>query len=346
MNKPIFDRCEFALCEVPVPKGCPQSQTHSGIAMRGGKFYLTTSPYPERRDGRWRTYARVALRKLSMGLLCKLGELYENPCLYVGAIENSSDIPVRFQPLQPFPLINTPKSLNGLLAYNSDPDIHIEGDRVYILNRSIFQTTKLPEYQGCDTKIYLITGNLNNNGQYNPDRIDLIKEWNMPYASPCFTKYKGKFIFTYLDTNSAIDAETFGGLYLQRLASIEELKSQQQYIKVNVKSNGLLPWHMSLFQYEGTLYSIVACVKKGDISRKVWQMLGQFSDDLTELKIFSTPLTDYNSYRGSACVREDGLFILYSTTVCENIKGSKAVDGRNVIVAAKKFSLILETVRN
>lgn len=343
MDKPVFRKEDYTLCDVPVPKGYPQSQTHSGIAIYNGKYYLTASPYPEIKCGRWKAYLRIAIQKLSMGNFCRNGEYYENPCLYVGVSSKTEEVPVRFRPLQPFPLMNTPKPLNGLPAYNSDPDIFIDNGEVFVLNRSIFRTSKQPEYLGCVTNITLIKGVLNDE-QYVYKGKDIIKEWGKPYASPCLTKYREKYIFTYLDTNSAIDSETFNGLYVQQLNHIEELKSNTLYSKVKVKCDDFLPWHMSLFQHGDILYTIIACVKKKDKTRKVWQMLGKFKEDLSELKIFPVPLTDYNSYRGTACVRGDGMFILYSTTVFENIVGSSSVDGRNIIVAQMPFEKVLKAV--
>lgn len=148
----------------------------------------------------------------------------------------------------------------------------------------------------------------------------------------------------FLDTQSVIDSETFNGLYIQQLNDINDLRSNHQYRKVDVKGHDFLPWHMSVFPHKNDLYAIIACVRRGDKSRHIWQMLGRFSTDLDILTIFPTPLTDYNSYRGAACVRSDGTFILYTTTVFEDIAGSTAVDGRNVIVAHKPFESILREV--
>ena len=81
------------------------------------------------------------------------------------------------------------------------------------------------------------------------------------------------------------------------------------------------------------------------IGHRCWQMLGEFDDDLTYLKIYRTPLTDYASYRGAACVTDSGLFVLYSTTVHEKIKGSKSVDGRDVIMAKMPFNELLRMLK-
>ena len=349
MNKPIFKREDFTLCNVPVPKGYPQSQTHSGIAIYDGTFYLTTSPYPAKRYKRSVALLRIILNRISFGLICKPlnGEAFENPCLYVGVkdADDNSGIPVRFIPMTKNPLMDTPVKYNHLPAFNSDPDIYIEDGMCYILNRSVFRTRILEKGYESITKIYIIYGEIKGD-KFRLIDNRLIKEWNKPYASPCLTKYHGEYIFMYLDTNSAIDAETFNGIYLQRTNKISDLPHTTRCEKIKVNSGQLLPWHMSLFQYDDFMYCIIACVKKGDQTKKNWQMIGVFNRNLSELTILPKPLTDYNSYRGSACVNVDGQFILYSTTVREQIRGSKAVDGRNIIMASMPFSIVLEKERN
>ncbi len=162
--------------------------------------------------------------------------------------------------------------------------------------------------------------------------------------SPCITKINNKYILTYIDSNSAIDAESFSGIYIRELDNLLPMADSMLPKQVEVNGSLMLPWHMSLFQYEGGLFTIIACVEKGE-KGKIWQMLGEFNSSLTALHIYKTPLTDYNSYRGSACVTESGLFVLYSTTVHETLKGSNAVDGRNVIMAQMPFSILLSDIR-
>jgi len=349
IKRPLFRREDFRLCEVPVPQGYPQSQTHSGIAFFKGDYYLTSSPYPNKHRTRWEMYYLIALRKLSFGLLnyVKDGEIYENPCLYRGVFFHKGDIPTKFEPIADNPLIKTPVSLNGLPAYNSDPDIYIENGVFYILNRTLFRTKKLSA-GGYESKtcISILRGVLEN-GRFIINETKQVKEWNNPYTSPCLTRFNGKIVFCYMDSNSAIDSETFNGLFLQITDSVEDLTPDNKcFKKVKVNAGDMLPWHMSLFQTEGKLFTIIACVKRGDPTRKVWQMFGEFSTDLSELTIYSTPLTDFNSYRGSACVNDDGVFVLYSTTVWEKIKGSNSVDGRDIIVAHMPFTTLLNEIRN
>ena len=345
MNKPIFTREQFTLCDVPAPKGYPQSQTHSGVAVHEGRVYLTTSPYPGKRYSLNVSRLRKLLRILSGGLLCKPmnGEAFENPCLYVGQGGEDS-IPTHFVSMTGKPLMDTPDALYGFPAYNSDPDIYIEGGRFFIMNRIVYRAKVTKGHYDSITDIYLIKGT-EINSKFKLESINLIKEWEEPYVSPCLTKYGDKYVFTYLQSKSALDAKTFEGLFLQTGGSIDELSQNKCYRKVKVNADELLPWHMSLFCCEGKLYTIIACVKKGDKTHKKWQMLGEFDTELAELTIYPTPLADYNSYRGSAFVTEDGRFVLYETTVWEKISGGKSLDGREVMMAQCNFSDLLSKMK-
>lgn len=326
------------MCDVPVPAGYPQSQTHSSIYYYEGRYYLTTSPYPGKKYSVFQMRIRGIMKRLSCGRLCrsKSGEVYENPCFYEG-IGTNDKAPVTFRLFSERPLMDTPEPIFGLPAFNSDPELFIENGRAYILNRAVYRTKLFNSGYECLTDIFLIEGNLGYE-RFKLDTIKLIKEWEKPYASPCLIKFKTKYLFSYLDTNSALDATTFNGLYLQELDAIGELAYNQTYRRIKVNSGNLLPWHMSLFSYRDKLYTIIACVRKGDKTRKIWQMFGEFNDELTELSIYPKPLTDFNSYRGAALVRDDGRFILYSTVLWEQIKGTKSIDGRDVVLAECDFS--------
>lgn len=345
MNHPIFNREVFALCRVPVPKGYPQSQTHSGIAYVDGRYYLTTSPYPVRQYPRVVNRIRSLFRKISRGRLCNPArpETYENPCLYVG-YATGAEPPVSFVPMSSRPLMDTPDSLYGFPAYNSDPDIFVEKDRVYVMNRIVYPTEMHKRAYKFVTFIYLI------HGQVFHDKLklvstQLVKEGAEPYISPCLTKYRNQYVFTHLDATYTVYGSTFNGLYLQVVDSMEELSQNNSYRSIRVKSGDLHPWHMSLFCHKDRLYSIIACVRNEGKPDKIWQMLGEFDERLTELTIYPTPLTDYNSYRGSACVREDGMFVLYSTTVWEHVEGSKSVDGRDIVMVHCPFSELISRLK-
>lgn len=347
MNNPIFNRSEFSLCEVPVPKGYPQSQTHVGVACFNGKCYMTTSPFPNIKYKKYENYLRVLVRKLTGGRLLNQvrADYFENPCFY---IEDGkyNDIPIKFRLLSQHPLMECPDDYFGYPSYNSDPDLYIEDNMAYILNRSVFPTSNDHSDPNnpypAIVRIFLIKGKLSND-KFIYESTNLIKEWNMPYASPCMTKYHNQYILTYMDSNSANDGHSFDGIYVGFAPKPEDFSRTNSFTKIKLDDSKLLPWHMSLFHYNNRLYTIIACVEKG-MKKKIWQMLGEFNDDLTMLKVFPRPLTDYNSYRSSAFVDEKGNFILYEATLHEKIKGSCSVDGRDILVAVMSMQELLKNI--
>lgn len=110
---------------------------------------------------------------------------------------------------------------------------------------------------------------------------------------------------------------------------------------INIEKGNYEPWHFSVFDFEDKLYAIIACVRHGE-KQRCWQMLGEFDEGLTTLKIYQTPLTDYKSYRGSALVTDYGDFVFYNSVVNEKIKKGKSVDGREVIVASRSFESLIK----
>ncbi len=339
--EPVFKKSDFTLCDVPVPMGYPQSQTHAGIGLLSdGTYVLTTSPYPNVKYKLWVSYLRAAIRKISRyKLLNRAAETYENPCIYIGE-ENNGSTPVRFRLAQSYPLMPPLEPLFGFPSFNSDPDIYIENDTIYVLNRSIYRMEGRYNYY---MRLFLIEGRMKN-GIFLQNSVELLREGKEVVGSQCMTKYKGRYILTDVMTNSYNDGYTYNGIRYLSSDTINGLKDEKEWHIVKTNEGENLPWHMSLFQYNGKLFSIIACVKKGEPHR-CWQMLGEFNDDLSELYIDKVPLTDYKSYRGAALVNDKGEFQLYNTTVHEKVKGSNAVDGRNVIVAAMPFSELLNKVR-
>lgn len=342
----VFKKEDFSLCHVPVPSGYRQSQTHSGIAVYNGCYYLTSSPYPTIIKGRIRTIFEILCNKITRNKAFKtyIPEQYENPLLYFGNTERM-EIPTSFTLLQSSPLMPSPDPYYGLPAFNSDPDVFIEDGIIHVLNRQVYRTKICPgePLNKYMVRLYHIYGSINKD-KFKYLGTELLFETEELITSPCLTKYKKSYVITQLDSNVYNDGLGFNGLYICRKDNISEFKRNINWTQVIVHCNDYLPWHMSLFQHEGRLYSIVACVKKGE-KRRCWQLLGEFNDDLSELKIYKTPLTDYKSYRGTATVTEDGEFVLYSTTVQEKIKGSNSVDGRDVIMAHMSFQKLMTVLK-
>lgn len=342
----VFKKTDFILCKVPVPEGYKQSQTHSGIATYGDNYYLTTSPYPSNPSSRIKAYIKAILNKVIFWKKNKsfVPEQYENPCLYKGNVDSTP--PYQFSLLCSSPLMPPPDPYYGLPAFNSDPDIFIEDNVIHVLNRTVYRTKICPGQilnKYCNW-LYHIYGLIDNN-RYKYLGTELLLETEKTFASPCLTKYQGKYVLTELETNSYIDGETFDGLYIAKSHTIEGFKDRQlKWEKIQIECGDYLPWHMSLFQYDGILYTVIACTKRG-ASQRLWQMLGVFNEDLSLLKVFETPLTDYKSYRGAACVDDSGEFVLYNTTVKERIKGGNSVDGREVIMAHAPFMEVLDILK-
>lgn len=343
--KTIFSKTDFVLCDIPVPKGYMQSQTHVGVANNDGACYLTTSPYPSYTIPLWLLFLRVALRKLSFGVLCKpyIAEQWENPCLYIGNIHNNV-YPYKFDLLQDTPLMSTPEPVYGLPAYNSDPDLFVEDGFIHVLNRAVYRTSLNNASKAYDyvSRIYHIYGNIEHT-RFNHQGTELLFETKRNMISPCLTKYHGEYIMTELETYSYNDGNTYDGLYMARSSSIDGFKCEIDWEPIPVESQGYLPWHMSLFENDNHLYAIVACVRKGE-KQRCWQMLGEFTEDLKKLHIYQTPLTDYKSYRSSAFVHNSE-FVLYNAVVHERIKGSKAVDGRDILMASSSFESLLDSLK-
>lgn len=343
--KTVFNKTDFTLCDVPVPKGYKQSQTHVGVAFHKGNYYLTTSPYPACAKPLWLSYLMAGIRKLSFGLLCKpfIPEQWENPCLYIGDTRDNC-FPYHFSLLQSTPLMSAPEPYYGLPAYNSDPDLFIEDDTIHVLNRVVYRVTQGDNTHPYGYKVHLfhIHGQLDQL-RFKYQGTDLVLETRRNMISPCIMKYKGKYIMTELETNAYNDGVSFEGLYVASSSSIDGFRSNLNWEPIEVESGEYLPWHISLFESDGHLYSIVSCVRKGE-KKRCWQMLGVFSDDLKQLHIYQKPLTDYKSYRSSALVI-NGRFVLYNAVVHESIKGSKAVDGRDILMADTGFGFLLQSLK-
>ena len=344
MKKTVFDKKDFILCNIPVPEGYPQSQTHVGVFPYDNKLFLTSSPFPVIKYKRIISYIRSIIRKITRGRLCPLvrGETYENPLLYISVNEECTI----FKLVQTRPLMEQPDPYYGYPSFNSDPDIFIERDRLYILNRAIFRTKLTPgkfrdEY---NIRIYLIEG-LIDLGRFKLSGINLIKESEELSVSPCLTKYHGEYKYFELFTNCYNDGQSFDGLRYRTYNTINDLKNAEaKWNDVRIITSDYIPWHMSVFEYNGVLYAILACVKKNH-PHHCYQMFGEFSNQLDRLTIYDIPLTDYNSYRGHAYVDNMKIFHLYTTTVNEKIYKGKSVDGREVLTASMYFDDFLKMIR-
>lgn len=354
----IFKKRDFKVCNVPVPEGYPQSQTHAGIAyvpqkLGGFSYWLVSSPFPNKRSIKIILYFKIRLKHIldsrkreiiQNSKKKKRGEDYENPMLYFGNEEKNGEPVVNFVPFEGNPLMDKPVDLYGGGTFCSDPDIFIESSNIYILNRETYRnyyyssTNSFAPY----LRVNLIIGKIEKN-KFTVKRVDTKFTDNDLACSPCLTKYKNQYHYIYLVTNSYNDGKEVEKMVVRSDNSIDGEFIDRKNIKI--VGGKFIPWHISVFTHNETLYAIVACIKKGKKGR-CYQMLGEFDNDLEKLTIFQKPLTNLRSYRGAAFVREDGVFVLYSTTVHEKIIGSKSVDGRDIIMTYKPFNELLKELKH
>jgi hypothetical protein len=357
-NESIFRKEDFTLCDAPVPEGYPQSQSHTGIAfiptkLGGYQYWLVSSPFPNKKQPRLILYFKIKTHRFlskyfkevkgSVGKSSPAGEDFENPLLFFANESLDGSPPTSFIPFIGNPLMEKPVDLYGGGTFCSDPDIFVEDNNVYILNRESYRRYYYAETNSYDSflRINLIKGKIENN-------VFTIKEIDTKFtdkenaASPCLIKHKDKYHYLYLVTNSYNDGSDCEKLVIRSDNSIEGNFDFRK--TVNMDKGKFEPWHLSVFLYNDKLYTIITCILKGKKGR-CYQMLGEFDDSLDNVKIYQKPLTNINSYRGSACVNDDGVFVLYSTTVHTKFNGSKSVDGRDIILAKLPFDLLMNKLK-
>lgn len=359
--KPYFRKNQFVLCDVPVPEGYPQAQTHSGAFYHKGIYYLVTTPYPFVKsklvfsiigilgNNRLSHLIELLFWKTEITrqkkLLRRRADLYENPCLYIGKNQliNEYGGATIFKPVMPFPLIEAPEQKFETTAYNSDVDICIHDEEVYILNRPRVEKKNETAKETLD----LIKGKLDNG----TITITSISKSFSTFSGgcPCLCFYKGEFVLFKLRAMGSLLTGKFnpnGKLSYIKIPKVDLISSNDQWENVEVRyPNHYYPWHISVFTYNETIYSIVTCIKEG-YKHLCWNFLGEFSSDLSRLVVYKQPLSNYSSYRSGACVREDGEFILYNTTVGERIKGGRSIGGREILMAHCSFDELLKKLRS
>lgn len=329
----IFKEKDFIICEVPVPKGYPQSQTHAGVAISRDRIYLTSSPYPKIRYNFLQRIYRKCMHIITNNIFPPCyGDAQENPMLYWGNRRNGPA--TAFKPYLGNPLANTPPKLFGYKSYNSDPDVYVENGIVHVLNRECFMTGGAYNYW---VRIYLMMFAETENGvKYLCSKI-ILEEPNKN-LSPCIIKWRNTYYLLSLETLSYNTGDTECHVILRESLNIDGIFENKREIQIS--GGNYVPWHLSVFKHNNMLFAIVACVKAGS-SKRLYQMLGKFDENLNKLVIYQRPLIDIPSYRGAAYVSEEGEFILYSTTDSYYVSGSKSVDGKDIIMMRIPFERLL-----
>ena len=93
--------------------------------------------------------------------------------------------------MQSTPLMMTPDSINGLPAYNSDPDLFIESGVLHVLNRVVYRT-RLNDIDGSyeyKSNIFHIYGIIEQK-LFKFQGAELLIDSKRNMVSPCLTNYR------------------------------------------------------------------------------------------------------------------------------------------------------------
>lgn len=333
-DKAVFQDSEFELCSVPLPKGYPNSWTHAGIeyvkeGFNGYQYFLTCSPYPNYNDD------------------------FENPMFYFANARQDNKPPVEFLAYVGNPLQEDPGE-----GYNADPDVVYADSNLYVINRPYLRPDSVwVNIQKCqiDSGLFNFNNpkNLYNNHQ-NPYNFGFPSSYKTTLISPSIIKYKDNYRIYHLATNSYNDNTDCKGVVVMVSESIDGEKSYRYYKTGTISSFHAKPWHIDVFKFQDKLYAIICAYIHEDPfwghipfiarftshERKCYQYLAE-SEDGINFKVYDKPLTTINSYRSSAFVRDDGLFVLYISTLGYRPKGNISEDGRNIMMASMPFEQVL-----
>ena len=326
MKTPIFNRSQFELCTLANPSGYPSSYTHAGIAYsqngyNGYHYFLSQSPYPSGNDD------------------------YENPCFYYANARAGNLPPIDWIAYSGNPLQEDPGD-----GFNSDPDIVFFGGDLYIGNRPYLRN---PRYQCFNAQKCAIV-----NSEFTFDEPVVLFDTNTPpsnfgfgpiddyyvaLASPAFAPMPNGKIRTYhLASNSYNDGSKCRGLIIMEGTNLVTAQNFSFLKYGSILGNNAEPWHIDVFDYKGKLYAILCCIVDG-IRGNAYNFLA-VSEDWENFRIYDKPLSDIMSYRSSACVREDGMFILYLATLDYKPAGNISADGRNILCGYMDFEELLKKI--
>lgn len=313
-NRIVLGSQKFTFCNIPVPAGYSQSQTHPSILYFPNKWHgythvLATTPYPK------------------ADIRC------ENPCLYYAADENSPTvfIPNQNNPIVPPPLEKT--------AFNSDPCLYFENNRLYLLNRRCEQTPNLREIEVCysdDGKNFS-----------KPETIITESANNKELLSPSIIKYDNTKRIYFLNGDSGIRKNgKCTGIDIYEGTSFE--KADFKHINtgyfLNSEETGIEPWHFDLFQHNNKLYMVLCGRNKHQKGiRKQMNTYLAVSDDYRNFFIFETPLVKLlKTYRPTAYLDEKKVLHLFFSIV-----GRVAFDksDRTIALTSFDFEDLLKKIR-
>ena len=302
---------EFAFCKIPVPAGYAQSQTHPAIlyipdTWHGYTHIMATTPYP------------------------KADIHYENPCVYYSSNEDS---PIVFTPNPSNPIIPPPSEKD---AFNSDPCLYFENNRLYLLNRRCERTHALREIEVC----------YSDDGMTFSQPVTIITETadKKELLSPSMIPHENFKRIYFLNGDAGIGKNgKCSGIDIYEGTSFEN--SDFAYLTtgqfLNSKENGIEPWHFDLFEYEKKLFMVLCGRNKRRKGiRNQMNTYLAVSEDYENFYIFPTPLVKLlKTYRPTAYLDDRICLHLYFSVVG---KVAKDKSDRAIALVNFDFPLLLK----
>lgn len=327
----VFKKTEFELCSLPLPSGYPQyGHTHCGIQysespINGYQYFMALSPFPYENDD------------------------YENPCFFY-AVERENGVPPKDfvaypnNPLEGFP---------GGSDFNSDPDILIYGNELYVSNRPFYRQ---PLHQAVHVSKAIITnGNFSfadvvsiyDSQNFNPVNFGFPSD-AIVTGSPALVEYKGQIRVYQIYSNSYNDGTQCKSITIVSNGDLNEPNSFKEVKIGSIFGKNLETWHIDMFTYKGKLYAIVNAVDTSlgwSLSnRNSYAYLAVADESGENFRIYDKPLSDISAYRSSAIVRPDGMFVFYLATLNYKPTSEYSEDGRNIMLAYKPFEEVLKAL--
>lgn len=303
-SRVVLDGGKFTFCFVPVPAGYSQSQTHPSILYFPNKWHgythiLATTPYP------------------------KANIRYENPCLYYASGKES---PTIFVPNSNNPIIPPPPEND---AYNSDPCLFFENDRLYLLNRRCERTPGIREIEVC----------YSDDGQTfsKPSTIIVDRADNKELLSPSIIQYANTKRIYFLNVYGGFGKHgKCKGIDIYEGTSFE--KANFAHVKtgqfLNREETGIEPWHFDLFEFENKLYMVLCGRNKRQKGIRHLMTYLAVSEDYQNFRIYDAPLVKLlRTYRPTAYLDEKNNLQLYFSVV-----GKVAKDKSDRAIALTTFN--------
>ena len=288
-NRIVIGGRKFSFCTIPVPEGYKQSQTHPSILYfpnqwHGYSHLLATTPYHKRN-----------IR-------------FENPCIYYASEAGS---PTIFSPHPTNPIIPLP---SGKTAYNSDPCLFFENNRLYLINRKCERAPDLREIEVCYSDDGIHFSQPETIITETTDKKELLSPSIIPYAN------KKRMYFLNTDAGTGRNKKCTG-IDIYEGTSFEQadfsLLKTGQFL--NHTEIGIEPWHFDLFQYDNKLYMVLCAVnirRRGLLNRMNTYLA--VSDDYQFFRIFPTPIVQLiRTYRPTAYLDGNNTLHLYFSVVGE-----------------------------